>query len=136
MLAGALAQDIGEVPALHLEQREEVGVLGHEQDGGFSAPVQVHQRQGVGVEHRTLLAAQLQPDALRELLEQGFLVVEVPVEEPLGDARRPHDVDDPGLGIAALREQLARAVEELLLALDALGGQALVRFHPKSVPRA
>ena len=77
----------------------------------------------------TLLPPQVEADARGQLLEQGFLVLEVPVEETLGHARRPDDVDHPGLGVAPLREQLGGPVEELLLALQALGGEPPVGFH-------
>ena len=87
------------------------------------------------VEDRPLRAAQAEPDALGQLLEEGLLVVEVPVEEALGDAGRPHDVDDARLGVAPLGEQLRRPVEELLLALHALRGEAPVRFHGVNLPR-
>jgi hypothetical protein len=79
--------------------------------------------------------AEVQPDALRQLLEQSFLVLEVPVEETLGDPRGAHDVDHARLGVAVLGEQPRGAVQQLLLALEPLGGQPTVRFHGKSVPR-
>ena len=50
VLLRALAQDVGEVAALHLQQREEVRVLGHEVHRHLGAAVEVHQRGGVGVE--------------------------------------------------------------------------------------
>ncbi len=136
VLLGAAAQHLGEVAALDLEQREEVGVLGHEVDRRLGAPAQVPQRAVGRVEDGALLAAQAEADALGQLLEQRFLVVEVPVEEALGHAGGPDDVDDPGLGVAPLGEQLRGAVEQLLLALHALRGEPPVGFHRVSVPRA
>ena len=54
-----------------------------------------------------------------ELGEERFLVLEVPVEEALGDARLLADVDDAG-GRSPAGEERRRLVEELLLALPAL----------------
>ena len=65
VLLGALAEDVGEVAALHLEQREEVGVLGHELHGHLGAAVEVHERRRRRVERGALLAAEVQPDARR-----------------------------------------------------------------------
>ena len=76
-----------------------------------------------------LLAAQAEADDLGQLLEQRFLVVEVPVEEALGHAGLAHDVDDAGLRVAPLGEQPRCAVEQLLLALEPLRGEAAVGVH-------
>ena len=58
-----------------------------------------------------------------QLAEQRFLVLEVPVEEALGHAGVADDVEHPRVGVAALGEELGRAVEQLLLALETLGGE-------------
>ena len=65
VLLGALAEHVGEVAALDLEQGEEVRVLGHEVHGHLGAPVQVHERRGLRVERGALLPAQVEADVAR-----------------------------------------------------------------------
>ena len=77
----------------------------------------------VGIHRVGLCAPQPQPHAGDELGEQGFLVLEVPVEEALRDARGLADVDDASVRVAATREQVCGMVEQLLLALSALLGE-------------
>ena len=74
-------------------------------------------------------AAEPLPVVDDELAEERFLVLEVPVEEALRHAGGMHDVDDAGLGVPALGEQLRRAIQELLLAFHALGGEPPVIVH-------
>ena len=50
------------------------------------------------VHGRSLLAAQAPPHLGGQLAEQGLLVLEVPVEEALGDTCGVDDVDDPRVG--------------------------------------
>ena len=111
------------VAVLDLEQREERRVAGHEPHRRLGALADAHERVGVGVHRLGLRAAQPQPHAAHQLGEQGFLVLEVPVEEALGDAGGLADVDDAGVGVAALGEQDRGLVEQLLLALAALVGE-------------
>ena len=84
------------------------------------------QRLGLGVDGGGLVLAQPEADVGGDLGEQGFLVLEVPVEEALGHAGGLDDVLDAGLGEASLGEELGGAVDELLLALAPLRGQLAV----------
>ena len=97
------------------------GVGGHEADAGLGALAEPHERVGVGVHRPGLLLAQPQCAGRRRGAEDRFLGLEVPVEEALGDAGLPADVEDPRLGVATLGEQRGGGVEELLLALDGPG---------------
>ena len=104
---GALAQHVDEllVDVLDLEQREERRVDGHEANASLGALADARERLGARVHGLALRPAQAQPDLVGQLAEQLLLVLEVPVEEALGDAGLADDVDDPGVGVAPLGEQ-------------------------------
>src|SRR6266508_137137 len=128
---GAPAQDVDELllDVLDLEQGEERGVLGHELHRRLGGLPDAGEGVGRRIHRVGLLAAKAQPDVLGQLAEQGLFVLEVPVEEALGDASGADDVDDACLGVPALREKDGRAVEQLLLALLPLWRKPPLRVH-------
>ena len=105
---------------------EKNGVLGHEVDACHGSLQQPGQRRCGVVHGRSLLAAEAPPHLGGQLAEQGLLVLEVPVEEALGDTRGVDDVDDTRRRVALLGEEAGGCVEQLLLALGALGRELAV----------
>ena len=115
------------IAALDVEQREVGGVVGHEAHARLGAIGDAGDGVGRLIHPGALGAAKTKSHRSYQFGEQGALGREVPVEEALGDAGRLTDVGDAGGRVAAVGEQLACGVEELLLALEpVLGVLALI----------
>ncbi len=83
-----------------------------------------HEGVRVGIHRIGLCESQAQPHARDELGEERLFVLEVPIEEALRDTRCLADVDHARIGVPAAREQVGSLVEQLLLALATLVGEA------------
>ncbi len=121
---GALGEDVGNirVGSFDVEQREVGGVVGHESHAGLGAVGDPRHCVRAGIHRCALGAAEAQPHRAHQFGEQRTLGGEVPVEEPLGDTGRLADVGDAGRSVAAGGEELARSIEQLLLAFEPVFG--------------
>lgn len=98
----------GEPHELH-----EVVVLGLPGDGGPDAELDAGEGVGLGADRLALAATHLLLSLGEDLMEQLFLAVEVPVEDPFADTDLVHDVRDRCGVVSALGELPGGAVHEL-----------------------
>jgi response regulator RpfG family c-di-GMP phosphodiesterase len=121
---GTLGEHVGDlgIAAFDVEEREVCRMVGHEPHARFRAVRDAGDRVGRRIHGGALGAPQAQAHRAHQFGEQRTLRREVPVEQPLRDARRSADVGDPGARVSPVGEELGCRVEQLLLAFEAVLG--------------